>query len=240
MSTGHSGAAYAAGRRPGRKEGAAGARPPLYNRGMRSVVQHLAWIVAMIYAAVPVFWFLVHPLVAFWRRQKGSPYKVLVPAQLATIALGLLLTWPWHRELLYDTPYAWIAAVPFFGAAISIFRRIKPHFTNQQLIGRSELAPERFEQHLATTGPFGRVRHPVYGAHLLMLLGWTVGSGLLVCYAMVGFSLVAGTVMITLEERELENRFGEPYREYKRHVPAIFPRLSGPTKPESHEAPRAL
>ena len=73
-----------------------------------------------------------------------------------------------------------------------------------------------------------------------MLLGWTVGSGLLVCYAMVGFSLVAGTVMITLEEHELEARFGEPYREYKRRVPAILPRFSDPAKPESSEAPRAL
>ena len=207
---------------------------------MRSVAQHVAWVVAMVYAAVPVFWFLVHPLVGFWRRQKRSPYWVLVPAQLATIAVGLALTWPWRHETLYDTPYAWIAAAPLFAAAISIFRRVKPHFTNQQLIGRSELAPDRFEQRLVTAGLHARVRHPVYGAHFLMLLGWTVGSGLLVCYAMVGFSLVAGTVMITLEEHELEARFGEPYREYKRRVPAILPRFSDPAKPESSEAPRAL
>lgn len=207
---------------------------------MRTVAQHLAWIVSMVYAAVPVFWFLVHPLVDFWRRHKGSPYKVLVPAQLATIALGLLLTWPWHRETLYDTPYMWLAALPFFVAAMSIFRRVKGHLSNQQLIGRNELAPERYEQRLVTTGPFARVRHPVYGAHFLMLLGWTVGSGLLVCYAMVGFSLAAGTIMITLEERELERRFGEPYREYKRRVPAFLPRSSPPAKPDSPEAPRAL
>jgi len=207
---------------------------------MRSVVQHLAWIVAMIYAAVPVFWFLVHPLVGFWRRQKRSPYWVLVPAQLATIALGLLLTWPWHRDTLYDTPYAWLAAAPLIGTAMFLFRRVRGHFTNQQLVGRNELAPDRFEQRLVTTGLHSRVRHPIYGAHFLMLLGWTVGTGLLVCYAMVGFSLVAGTLMITLEEHELENRFGEPYREYKRRVPAILPRFSDPAKPESSEAPRAL
>ena len=194
----------------------------------------------MVYAAVPVFWFLVHPLVDFWRRQKRSPYWLLVPAQLATIALGLLLTWPWHEEALYSTPYAWFATVPFVVAAAAIFRRVKGHLSNQQLVGRNELAPERFEQRLVTTGPFARVRHPVYAAHFLMLLGWTVGSGLLVCYAMVGFSLAAGTIMITLEERELERRFGEPYREYKRRVPAFLPRSSAPTEPGSSEAPRAL
>ncbi|MGH9670542.1 MAG: methyltransferase family protein [Terriglobales bacterium] len=207
---------------------------------MRSMVQHLAWIVAMIYAAVPVFWFLIHPLVDFWRRQKRSPYWVLLPAQGLTIALGLLLTWPWHRVTLYDTPYAWIAALPFIGTAMFIFRNLRPHFTNQQMVGRNELAPDRFEQRLVTTGPHARVRHPIYGAHFLMLVGWTVGSGLLVCYAMVGFALVAGTIMITLEERELERRFGDQFREYKRRVPAFLPRRSRPSEPESTEAPRAL
>ena len=207
---------------------------------MGNVARHLAWVVAMVYAAVPVFWFLIHPLVDFWRRRKSSPYWVPLPAQLATVTVGLVLTWPWHEELLYDTPYAWIAALPFFAAAISIFRRLKPHFTNQQMVGRNELAPERFEQRLVTTGLHSRVRHPIYAAHFLMLLGWTVGGGLLVCYAMVGFSLVAGTIMITLEERELERRFGEPWREYKRRVPAFLPRFSAPAKPDSSEAPRAL
>ena len=207
---------------------------------MRSVAQHVAWVGAMIYAAVPVFWFLLHPLVDFWRRQKRSPYWVLVPAQVATIALGLLLTWPWHRVTLYDTPYTWIATVPFIGFAMFIFHRVHPHLTGQQITGRNELAPERFEQRLVTAGPHGRIRHPLYAAHFLMLVGWTVGSGLLVCYAMVGFSLVAGTLMITLEERELERRFGDPYREYKRRVPAIIPRFSRAAEKESPEAPRAL
>ena len=207
---------------------------------MRSVAQHVAWVVAMIYAAVPVFWFLVHPLVGYWRRQKRSPYWVLLPAQGATIALGLVLTWPWRQETLYDTPYAWIAALPFFVTAMSIFHRMKPHFTTQQMVGRNELAPERFEQRLVTTGLHARVRHPIYAAHFLMLLGWTVGSGLLVCYAMLGFALAAGTIMITLEERELEQRFGDQWREYKKRVPAFLPRRSDPTKPESSEAPRAL
>ena len=207
---------------------------------MRSVVQHLAWVVSMIYAAVPVFWVLIHPLVDFWRRQKRSPYWVLLPAQGATIALGLVLTWPWRRVTLYDIPYSWIAAVPFIGAAMFIFRSLPPHFTNAQMVGRNELAPDRFEQRLVTRGLHGRIRHPIYLAHFLMLTGWTVGSGLLVCYAMLGFALAAGTIMITLEERELERRFGDPWREYKRRVPAFLPRRPQPPEPGSSEVPRAL
>jgi protein-S-isoprenylcysteine O-methyltransferase Ste14 len=31
--------------------------------------------------------------------------------------------------------------------------------------------------------------------------------------------------MIRLEDRELEQRFGDEFRQYKRRVPAILPRL---------------
>jgi protein-S-isoprenylcysteine O-methyltransferase Ste14 len=77
-----------------------------------------------------------------------------------------------------------------------------------------------------TTGLHARVRHPIYLAHLCMLLGFTIGSGLSVDYALLGFTLIAGAVMIALEERELERRFGEEWREYKSRSGAIFPKSS--------------
>jgi protein-S-isoprenylcysteine O-methyltransferase Ste14 len=57
------------------------------------------------------------------------------------------------------------------------------------------------------------------------LLGWTIGTGLLVLYALLAFAVITGAVMIAAEERELEARFGEAYREYKKNVPAILPRV---------------
>jgi protein-S-isoprenylcysteine O-methyltransferase Ste14 len=42
---------------------------------------------------------------------------------------------------------------------------------------------------------------------------------------MLAFAIVTGAVMIAAEERELEARFGKAYREYKKQVPAILPRL---------------
>jgi protein-S-isoprenylcysteine O-methyltransferase Ste14 len=78
---------------------------------------------------------------------------------------------------------------------------------------------------LNTSGIRCRVRHPYYLGHLCELLGWTLGTGLLVLYALAIFAVVTGAVMITSEERELESRFGQPYRDYKQRVPAILPRL---------------
>jgi len=57
------------------------------------------------------------------------------------------------------------------------------------------------------------------------MLTWSVGTGLAVCYGLTAFALVTGAIMIRLEDRELEQRFGEAYREYRRKVPAVLPRV---------------
>jgi len=46
-----------------------------------------------------------------------------------------------------------------------------------------------------------------------------------VLYCLTAFAIATGALMIRMEEAELEQRFGEDYREYKRRVPAFFPRL---------------
>jgi protein-S-isoprenylcysteine O-methyltransferase Ste14 len=69
------------------------------------------------------------------------------------------------------------------------------------------------------------VRHPIYLGHVCEVLGWCVGTGLMPLYALAGFAVVTGILMIRIEDRELEQRFGEAYREYRRTVPAVIPRF---------------
>jgi len=44
-------------------------------------------------------------------------------------------------------------------------------------------------------------------------------------YVLLAFALATGFFMIRIEDRELEARFGEAYREYRARVPAVVPRL---------------
>ena len=54
------------------------------------------------------------------------------------------------------------------------------------------------------------------------LVGWAIGSGLLVAYALFAINLfITFPLMIILEERELAARFGNSYREYQRTVPLL-------------------
>lgn len=79
---------------------------------------------------------------------------------------------------------------------------------------------------LAKEGLYGVVRHPQYTGLFLALFGegvvhWpTVFSVALFPLIVLAYALLARK-----EEQAMVAKFGEEYREYRRHVPAFFPRL---------------
>jgi protein-S-isoprenylcysteine O-methyltransferase Ste14 len=184
----------------------------------------IAWLIAIVYATIPSYWLLVHPNIEFWRARNVRLSRVGPLWVMLWVLVGLI-TWPWRTVTLYRNASAWIPAVILIFSGPYIYSRARHDFTADQVFGRSELQPERHEQRLNTSGIRGRVRHPYYLGHLCELLGWTIGTGLVVLCALTLFAIITGALMIKAEERELEARFGDSYREYKQRVPAIIPRL---------------
>ncbi len=190
---------------------------------MYRVLLTLAWLFSVGYSQVPTFWFLAHPLAERWRARR-RPYNLLLPVWLAEMAAVAALTWHWRKLALYRTPYTWVVACFLLVAGLTLYRVAHREFTHEQLIGRSELESGR-GQRLVTSGIRARLRHPVYLGHLCELLGWSIGSGLLVCYVLLAYAVVAFAIMLPLEDAELERRFGDEYRAYRRSVPALLPRV---------------
>jgi len=183
----------------------------------------LGWIACIVYSTIPTFWLLIHPRADYWRSRKRSPYLILLPLWIALwIALGLL-TSRWRHATLYTTSWTWPPGILLFTTGLWIYSQSAKHFTPAQLGGLPEILPNHREQRLATSGIRGHIRHPVYLAHLLEMLAWSLGTGLAVCYALTAFALLTGSLMIRLEDQELEQRFGEPYRDYRRKVSSILP-----------------
>ena len=188
---------------------------------MYSAVLTAAWIGAAIYATIPCFWVAAHPFAQRWRSRHRSPYGMLLACWVGAAMLLLCASWPWHTWQLYSSRWAWLGALPLFVVGATLYRAAMQRFTPAQLVGRPELQGERYEQRLVTSGVRARMRHPIYLGHLCNLLGAAVGTGLLVIYGFFIIGLLADVFIVRAEDRELEHRFGQPYRDYKRRVPAF-------------------
>ena len=180
------------------------------------------WAIGIMYSSIPLFWFPIHPLARRWQSLRRSPYRLLLPFWAVSIGVLAAATWPWHFARLYSSVWMWLPALFFIALALSIYRRIGPEFGRHNITGETELRPREHEQVLVVTGLHTRMRHPIYFAHLCMFTGWTLGSGLLVNVVLLAVSLlVTFPLMIWLEERELQSRFGQAFLEYKARVPLI-------------------
>ena len=189
------------------------------------ILRTVGWLACVVYSTIPLFWFMVHPRAHKWRAKEHSPFRVLVPAWL-TMWIGVgMITGHWRNVLLYSSYWTWIPAVILFAIGFFLYSRSGAHFSWAQLGGLPEVRADHRDDRLITTGIRARVRHPVYLAHLCEMFAWSIGTGLLVCWALTVFAMVTGTAMIRMEDAELEKRFGEAYLSYQAKVPAVVPRI---------------
>ncbi|REJ77570.1 MAG: isoprenylcysteine carboxylmethyltransferase family protein [Acidobacteria bacterium] len=100
--------------------------------------------------------------------------------------------------------------------------------------GKGTPLPLDHASKLVISGPYKYIRNPMafsgIGQGLIVALFW--GSALVGIYALIG-SLVWQWVFRPLEEENLEERFGQPYIDYKRTVRCWIPSIRSPIEPQS-------
>jgi len=100
--------------------------------------------------------------------------------------------------------------------------------------GRGTLAPWDPPSRLVVSGPYRYVRHPMISGVLFILAGEAL---ILRSWAHAEWTLVFFVINLIyiplLEEPQLANRFGEPYRIYAAQVPRLIPRW--PPLPEGFD-----
>ena len=90
----------------------------------------------------------------------------------------------------------------------------------------SLVARTRSDHELIRTGPYARVRHPIYLGMLLFLLALAVALGHWIQLLAALPVFLAGTAIRTrLEDGLLEQSFGESFRDYRKKTPALIPRI---------------
>lgn len=142
--------------------------------------------------------------------------------QLAMITSLVLLFWrvPGLRGRWYverDWAVAAGLALQLMSVALAMWAR--------RHLGRywSGAITAKVGHELIRTGPYRRVRHPIYTAMLGMYLGTALVSG--EWHALVAFELIfiAYARKIRLEEKNLRAMFGAEYDEYQKHSGALIP-----------------
>lgn len=183
----------------------------------------LGWLAALVLflqLPIPLFWFVLHPQVKFWRRHQKAGYS-----------MGLLLAWVpvticlvYFRDELFrrDWPGSWAIAA---GTAMLVFEglifwRVTRDLGTSRLIGRTELSGKG---EVADRGIYGRIRHPRYLGSFIAILGACLLAGTRVMWIVAGAWGLLTLAAIALEERELHARFGVVYEEYCRRVPRFVP-----------------
>lgn len=137
------------------------------------------------------------------------PPIILLAVIAAAIALGRLYPVPWPG--LNDVSAHIVGlSIGAGGVLLAVWAGWTLHRAG------TTIKPHQAADALVTTGPFGRLRNPIYVADVMLLLGaaeltqniWFVAAAVL-------FGLLVTFLAILPEERHLEARFGDAYRDYK-------------------------
>jgi protein-S-isoprenylcysteine O-methyltransferase Ste14 len=192
---------------------------------LHSILDVAGLLVGSVYCTIPLFWLVFHRFVERWRTYGRVAYLFIIPAWAIFIAAAFALGWPFRHMHLYQSHLPWVLGALFILAGFSIYSSASQGFNRAQISGLAELEPGHHEQKLVVTGIRTQVRHPIYLGHLCEVLGWAVGTGSIALCTLLVFGAITGAIMIRKEDSELEERFGDVYRQYRQQVPALLPKF---------------
>jgi len=158
-------------------------------------------------------------------QREGKAFTVLWSAHntfwfIAIVLYLIAPPWMLWAQLPIPDWLRWIGA----GVAItSLPLLIWAHHT----LGKywSKLLELKEEHKLVTSGPYGRVRHPIYTHWLTINVALIMVSANLLLLIFYPFSIILINARIGNEERMLLEQFGDEYRAYMKRTGRLLPRF---------------
>jgi len=180
--------------------------------------------VILFWPVIPLFWIPVHVTTIFFRKMRLFAY--ILPIFIWLLLVYLLFS---QKDILLSYRISIPPLVTYPGWILFILgivgQLLTTFYLRYGIVGIPEVS-ERMKMRVVKKGPFALSRHPTYLAHTLIFAGAFLLSGVLTValITMIDF-LTVQIVIIPLEERELQRRFGQEYEDYMKKVPRFFPRL---------------
>ena len=82
----------------------------------------------------------------------------------------------------------------------------------------------REKHHLVTTGPYARMRHPIYSAYIVFMVSIALVTANWFFIALLLASIVVLALRIPKEEEMLIETFGDEYRTYMQKTGGLLPK----------------
>jgi protein-S-isoprenylcysteine O-methyltransferase Ste14 len=186
----------------------------------------LAQYAAFTAAGIVFFYFLIR---AFSRRapEAGAKSDRRSRAGIIIQSIGIALAgFGPVRPTLSSVSVAGLAGTA--GVLLLMAGAILLFATSSRELGRnwSLVARMRSDHELVRTGPYARVRHPIYLGMLLFLLALAVALGhYLQLVVAIPVFLIGTAIRARLEDGLLEQQFGEAFHNYRSSTPALIPKL---------------
>ncbi len=156
-------------------------------------------------------WIFLVPVVAAWM---ALPLLAAFRATGELALSGAVRSGPW----LVVRGVAALGAVALLVLTIQCWRRMGRHWKMAVTPGERGV--------LITDGPFARVRHPIYGYQILLMLASVVVVPTRAMLATGALHAILMVVKARNEERHLLRAHGEDYARYVERTGRFFPRLS--------------
>ena len=155
-----------------------------------------------------------------WFSRFGKYWLPLLVAGALIFGPGEMVGRSWLREQFvpHSLP-AWSIglALAIAGVSLAIWARV--------ILGRnwSSVVQVKQDHELIDTGPYSMVRHPIYTGLLMAFLGSAIKVGDVRGLVGVAIVFVSFWVKLRLEERWMQDQFGQKYADYRKRTYALIP-----------------
>ena len=137
---------------------------------------------------------------------------------LGALVVGQFLQFSFPLPFLPRSLRTWLGALLIGAGAVTITSAVR----TMRNAG-TNISPEQPTTTLVTKGPYQFTRNPLYLSLTLIYTGLSVLTGTLWSILLLPVVMrIINRGVIDREERYLEHKFGNQYRNYKEHVPRWF------------------